>query len=41
MQDLTPRQFKKSQVIETAVIEREVYAEWKGNKIYPPIRAKI
>jgi len=41
MQDLTPSQCKKPQIIETSVMEREVHAEWEENMIYPAIRAKI
>jgi hypothetical protein len=28
-------------MVETAVIEREVHAEWEEKKIYPAIRAKL
>jgi hypothetical protein len=41
MQDLTPSRCKKPPMVETAVTEREVHTERKGNKIYSPIRAKI
>ena len=41
MQDFSPSQCKKPQMVETSVMEREVHAEWEEKKIYPAIRAKI